>query len=231
MSDFNSAFLTIQQRINITKAAVPSNNAAAYEALVRADKVTELLQPFLGRDTPGFTEYTPACFQQVFATTYAVNQGATLVEARGAGRLATAVDNIRSIGCGFRRNVRSIERFLGIDPAKLVNVKEKAFNATMPEVTDFYQSAYYYDLMNKALSERENMARSGKKLSAEERQLYLLNGAWTAQKILEYTTEYIARAITHRMPSQQRDGLISGDTSFQEALGECEIAKRLTAAV
>lgn len=230
MSDFNSAFLSQKQRISIAKSSLPSDNIAAYESLLRADKVTALLEPYLGRDVPGFTQHTPACFQQVFATTFAVDQGSTLVEARGAGRLATAVGSIRSVGNGFKQNVRKLERFLGVVPATLVHVKEKSFSATMPEVTDFYQSAHYYELMDKALSVREDKIRTGEKLSDEQKELLLLTGTWTPQKILEYTTEYIARVIARRMPEHERTGLISGDTTFEDALKRCEIIKVLSPA-
>jgi hypothetical protein len=230
MSDFNSAFLTQQQRLSIAKASLPSDNIAAYDSLIRADKVTDLLKPFLGRSVPGFTEYTPACFQQIFATAFAVDSKTSLAKARGDGRLATAVDHIRSIGNGFRHNVRSIERFLRIDEAELVYSKKQHFKATMPEITDLYQSAYYYGQMEKALVLRAKATASGEKLSKEELQLHLLTPGWTEDKILQYTTEYIARAFAKRMPDSERSGLIQGDLTFEDALKKCELLPMAAAA-
>jgi hypothetical protein len=223
MSDFNSAFLTQQQRLSIAKASLPSDNIAAYDSLIRADKVIELLQPFLGRPALGFTEYTPTCFQQIYATTFAVDTSTSLAKARGDGRLATAIDHIRSIGTGFRKSVRSIELFLGIEEAELVYSKKQNFQATMPEITDLYQSAYYYGQMEKALVERDKAATSGRKLSKEELQLHLLTPGWTKDKILQYTTEYISRAFAKRMPDAERRGLIQGGLKFEDALKKCEL--------
>jgi hypothetical protein len=223
MSDFNSAFLTQQQRLAITKASLPSENIAAYDALIRADKVTDLLKPFLGRPAPGFTEYTPACFQQIFATTFAVDTNTSLTKARGDGRLATAIDSIRSIGSGFRHNVRAIEHFLRIEESELVYSRKRDFQATMPKISDLYQSAYYYGQMEKALVERDKAATSGRTLSKEELQLHLLTPGWTKDKILQYTTEYISRAFAKRMPDAERSGLIKGDLTFEDALKKCEL--------
>lgn len=230
MSNFNSALTEQMQRISVAKTVHKSNNVAAYEALVRADKVTELLAPFLGREVEGFTEHTPACFQQVFSTTFALDQGTTLAEARGAGRLATAIGSIRSVGSGFRKNVRRIEAFLQIDHAELVFVKDKALQATMPNVRVLYQSAYYFDKMNDGLAERMLAQESNEELSDEKRERLLLIRGWTPQKIVEYTTEYVARAIAYRMPKDARGDLINGNASFEDALKRCEINKVLTAA-
>lgn len=226
MSDFNSSLVTQLQRLSITKASLPTDNRAAYESLLRADKVNELLQPFLGRNVPGFTEHTPACFQQIFSTAFAVDTDTTLSYARGDGRLASTVDHIRSIGTGFRANVRALEAFLGIEEADLEYDKTRQrFKATMPVVTDLYQSAFYYDRMEKALAEREKASKSGKKLSKEQRQLHLLTPGWTEDKILQYTTEYIARAFARRMPNVDRHGLVAGDLTFERALKGCELIK------
>ena len=230
MSDFNSAIAIQNQRLGITKAALPTDNAAAYAALLRADKVNELLMPFIGRNVEGFTEYTPSCFQQVFATAYAVDKDTSLSRARGEGRLATAVDHIRSVGTGFRKNVRLIEQFLGIEESTLIYNKRQYFRATMPEVTNLFQSAHYYNRMETSLAERENAAREGSSLSKEEKQRLLLTKGWTVDKIRQYTTEYISRAIAHRMPKTERHELLFGDLDFQSALKACGILKLSAAA-
>lgn len=230
MSDFNSAFLTQRQRLSIAKSSLGSDNIAATEALSRADKVVELLEPYLGRNVPGFSEHTPACFQQIYSTAHALDTSTSLAQSRGHGRLATAVDSIRSIGSGFRRSVRQIERFLGIPEAELAARTKGNFRATMPVVGDLFQSAYYYAHMERALAEREIASNSGRPLSKEERDLHLLTPAWDEYKILQYTTEYIARAFTERMPEHERSELIRGDLPFEAALKECNLLPMTAAA-
>jgi hypothetical protein len=232
MSNFTEALTKQMQRLSLVKAqAVEDKNVAAYEALVRADKVLELLTPYLGREgqVTGYTEHTPACFQQVYATLVAVEDKKTLAQARGDGRLSTVVQKIRSTGNGFRRTVRQIEQFLGITGSELVFVKSGDFHATLPEVTDLMTSGSYYARLDRQLRERDRLINSGEVLSDEQREQYLIGGRWDATKIAEYTTEYIARAIAKRMDAQQRKSLISGDTTFATALDSLGLIKALPA--
>jgi hypothetical protein len=222
------------QRLSLVKAqAVEDKNRAAYEALVRADKVLELLTPYLGREDQvvGYTKHTPACFQQIYATLIAVEDKKSLVQARGDGRLSTVVQNIRSTGNGFRASVRQIERFLGIEPAELEFVKAGEFKATLPVVTDLLTSGSYYDRMDRGLRDRQRLINSGEELSEEQCEEYLIGGKWDATKIIEYTTEYIARAFSRRMDGGQRSALIGGGGSFEVALDSLGLVKQLPAYV
>jgi hypothetical protein len=232
MSNFTEALTKQMQRLSLVKAqAIEDKNVAAYEALVRADKVLELLKPYLGREgqVAGYTEHTPGCFQQIYATIIAVEDRKTLAQARGDGRLSTVVQNIRSTGNGFRNSVRQIEQFLGIEHAKLEHVKAGDFDATLPEVTDLLTSGSYYELMKESLRSRQDRIDSGEKLSKEEREHLLIGDRWDATKIVEYTTEYIARAFARRMDSQERKSLISGDATFATALDSIGLIKQLPA--
>jgi hypothetical protein len=232
MSKFSEALTKQMQRLSIIKAqAAEDKNVAAYEALVRADKVLELLTPYLGREgqVTGYTEHTPACFQQVYATLIAVEDKKSLAQSRGDGRLSTVVQNIRSTGNGFRQTVRQIEQFLGIAESELVFVKTGDFHATLPEVTDLLTSGSYYEKMKIALHERQEKIDEGAKLSDEECQHFLIGGRWDAAKIVEYTTEYIARAFAKRMDADHRKALISGGASFENALDSLGLIKALPA--
>jgi hypothetical protein len=234
MSEFTEAITKQMQRLSLVKAqAVEDKNRAAYEALVRADKVLELLTPYLGREDQvvGYTKHTPGCFQQIYATLVAVEDKKTLAQARGDGRLSTVVQNIRSTGNGFRRTVRQIEQFLGVTESELVHVKSGAFNATMPEVTDLLTSGSYYEKMKEGLHNRQERIDSGEELSDEECEHLLIGGKWDTTKIVEYTTEYIARAIAKRMDPNQRTALISGETTFANALDSIGLIKQLPAYV
>lgn len=233
MSKFSESLTKQIQRLALVKAnATEDNNRVAYEALVRADKVVELLAPYLGREdsVTGFTEHTPSCFQQVYATLFAVEDKRTLAQARGDGRLSTAVQQIRNTGNGFRNSVEHIELFLEIDHAELHHIKKGDFSATLPEVTDLLTSGSYYDRLYKNLKKREDLLKSEKPLSDEQKELYLIGPRWNEGKIIEYTTEYIARAFAYRMDADQRKNLIHGDSAFTTALDSLGLIKELAPA-
>jgi hypothetical protein len=225
MSNFDSALTNQMARLATARRALPTENKAAYESLARTDKVLDFLQPYLGHagDVQGFTQHTPGFFQHVYATLVAREFKESAAKTRGDGRLASAIDNIRSNGNGLNKAARSVEQFLGLEPSKLNYTAENHFKLTLPEVDVLPKSGDVFRVMEARLQERAREAKAGG-LTKEKKKELLLTPGWTESKIIEYTIEYLSRAFVFKMEDDVRHDLVRTTLPFSFALDTLELA-------
>ena len=218
MSSFTSALATQELRQTAVAAYVqPMTNQAAQHSLIAAEKVNAFLAPYAKRANriKGFTPLHPAFFHQLYSTLIALEYGASLARARGDGRLATTVDQVRSIGTGFGKSIGAIERFLKFDtdPAERRFISKRSLKATFPIADQLHRSSDVFMTLIEKLDARRVLIRDhekhGTKLSKEDRDNKLIYGKWDEAKIIEYSIEYMARSFAIAMTDEVRHKLVT----------------------
>jgi hypothetical protein len=229
MSNFSNALATQTLRLSSTVSAIaPANNAAAISALVGAEKVNMFLEPYArkGKKIKGFTEFHPHFFQVLYSNLVALEYGASLARARGDGRLASSVDQVKSIGNGFGLAMKSIERFLQIEDGTTdkETIKKRNLVAVFPTMQHLHRSGDILSNMIVRLGVRRNAIEymeAGGRIDALTKKSLLIGGRWDEARIIEYTIEYLSRAFAYALSEDVRHKLVAQGTegiSLREAM-------------
>ena len=222
MTEFNNAVADQIIRLSAVEAHVPAKrNVKAQQAIIRSNKVADFISRYVsktGESSRGFTRFHPAFIQQMYNTLVALEIKSTLAQARGDGRVATGVDNVRSIGSGFHHAAPAIHEFLGLHTDfQLETVRKGALHISVPVAEQLEKSNQVFTRLQQRIAHRDmltKMSRAEKRrvLDDDMRHDLLLTGAWNSGKIIEYSIEYMARAFANAVNPDLRNELVRGDS-------------------
>jgi hypothetical protein len=217
---------------------MPAFNENGTAAIDRAIKVNRFIEPIVrrsqmpGTKVRGWSRLHVPFFHAMYSTCLALETGSSLARARGDGRMASVVDNSRSIGCGFAAGAPSILSMLRIDgllpnQVELVRIDKGALHAAFPITDILYRSGDVFRELERRLESRKAILDSNpSKISKVERELYLIKNKWTQGRIEEAVVEFVARAFAFNMDGDVRSQLVlSGPEglSLREAMDSLKL--------
>jgi hypothetical protein len=222
LSSFSRSYDHTLDRINLYSGIISANNELANDVIERHEKVHQIIKPIMrlvreGAEVKNWTGVHVPFIHTFVDTCNSLHFGSSISKGRGYGRGAALIDNCRYTGAGFAKSLPAIMHFNGLDrmeefeDLETVVVQKKALIATFPVANMLMKSGPLFARMLKKLQTRQELIKKGRRLTQEEKNLFLIKGQWTPSLIIEHTVEFAARSFAFGLAEKDLEEIATSD--------------------